>query len=259
VHWYGILYVVAIYVGVQIARRLVDVFGADESALWDLLPWAIGAGLLGGRLYYIAQNRQSYYLRHPEHILSFWEGGMAFFGAIAAVALTIMIFARVRHLSVLPILDIAAIFAAIGQPIGRIGNIINGDIVGYPTSLPWGTAYTNPNTLAPEVGVAYQPAAAYEILANVALLVGLWLILRRYRTPGLAACLYLLGYSASQFIVFFWRDNSIAALGLKQAQLTAIVTLCIGSIWLWLALRKRNPQLISAASRVQEGVESARS
>jgi phosphatidylglycerol:prolipoprotein diacylglycerol transferase len=257
VHWYGIMYVLAIFVGVQVARRFVAPFRAREDDLWGLLPWAIGAGLLGGRLYYVAQNRQSYYLSHPEHILASWEGGMAFFGAIGAVALTIVIFARVRHLPVLPILDVAAIFAAVGQPIGRIGNIINGDIVGYQTNLPWGTVYTSPHTLAPQVGVAYQPAAAYEILANIALLAVLWLVLRRFRPPGLAACLYLLAYSVTQFIVFFWRNNSIAALGLKQAQLTALVTFCLGLVWLSLSLRLRGPD--EARPSFEQGVTSARS
>jgi phosphatidylglycerol:prolipoprotein diacylglycerol transferase len=232
IRWYGILYVVAIYAGVRVAKRCVQAFGADEGELWNVLPWAIGAGLLGGRLYYVVQNRQSYYFAHPQHILAFWEGGMAFFGAIGAVLLTILIFAWGRRLPVLPMLDVAAVFAAVGQPIGRLGNIINGDIVGYPTNLPWGTFYTNIHTLAPEIGVAYQPAAAYEMLANLLIIAILWLVLRRWRPAGLAAGLYALGYSITQFVVFFWRSNSITALGLKQAQLTATVTLVASLVYL---------------------------
>ncbi len=224
IHWYGLFYVVAIIVGVEIARRYVTTFGADEDELWGFLPWAIGAGLLGGRLYYVLQNRQGYYLSNPEHILAAWEGGMAFFGAIGAVLIAAIIYAYRHRISLLPMLDVAAIFAAVGQPIGRIGNIINGDILGYQTSLPWGTAYTHPDSFAPQLGVAYQPAAAYEIIANLLLIGLMWLVLRRVRWPGLAAATYLLGYSVTQFIVFFERSNSIAAFGLKQAQLTAIVT-----------------------------------
>ena len=227
IHWYGIMYAVAIYFGVEVAKRYVSAFQADEQVLWDFLPWAIAAGLIGGRLYYVVQNRQSYYLAHPQHILAFWEGGMAFFGAIFAVLVATIVFARISRAALLPMLDVAAIFAAAGQPIGRIGNIINGDILGSPTSLPWGTIYTNPHSFAPQLGVAYQPAAAYEIICNILLLGVLYLVLHRWRPPGLAAGLYVLGYSITQFVVFFWRDNSIAALGLKQAQLTAIVTLVL--------------------------------
>jgi phosphatidylglycerol:prolipoprotein diacylglycerol transferase len=239
IRWYGIMYVVAISFGAWVALRFVNVFGADREVLWSLFPWAVAAGLLGGRLYYVAQNRQVYYLQHPQHILAFWEGGMAFFGAIIAVSVTMIWFAHRQGASIWPLLDTAAVFAAAGQPIGRIGNIINGDIVGYPTSLPWGTAYTNPSTLAPKLNVPYQPAAAYEILANLVLIVALWFLLRRWRPPGLAAGLYLAGYSVTQFVVFFWRANSVTLLGLKQAQLTAIVTFAVSLVFLWWAWHRR--------------------
>ncbi|HEX5367968.1 MAG TPA: prolipoprotein diacylglyceryl transferase [Dehalococcoidia bacterium] len=253
IHWYGIMYAVAIYIGVEVAKRYVTALHADEQVLWDFLPWGIAAGLIGGRLYYVVQNRQSYYLTHPEHILAFWEGGMAFFGAIGAVLIATIVFARLSRVSVLPMLDVVAIFAAVGQPIGRIGNIINGDIVGYKTSLPWGTIYTNPHSFAPQLGVAYQPAAVYEILANVVLLGVLWLVLHRWRPPGLAAGLYVVGYSLTQFAVFFWRNNSIAALGLKQAQLTAIVTLILSLAFVAvIALKERRQQVVRAGLEPRE-------
>lgn len=253
IHWYGIMYAVAIYIGVEVAKRYVTALHADEQVLWDFLPWGIAAGLIGGRLYYVVQNRQSYYLTHPEHILAFWEGGMAFFGAIGAVLIATIVFARLSRVSVLPMLDVVAIFAAVGQPIGRIGNIINGDIVGYKTSLPWGTIYTNPHSFAPQLGVAYQPAAVYEILANVVLLGVLWLVLHRWRPPGLAAGLYVVGYSLTQFAVFFWRNNSIAALGLKQAQLTAIVTLILSLAFVAvIALKERRRHVVRAGLEPRE-------
>ena len=247
IRWYGIMYVVAIYIATRVAQRFVAFFGADEEELWGVLPWCIGAGVLGGRLYYVVQNRQGYYLAHPQHILAITEGGMAFFGAIGAAAVTIIVYSRRRHVALLPMLDVAAVFAAVGQPIGRIGNIINGDIVGYPTHLPWGFVYTNPHSLAPSSTVAFQPAPVYEIIANLILLLAMWLVLRRWRPPGLATCLYLGGYAVTQFIVFFGRANSVTLLGLKQAQLTALVTFAFAVVVFWLTVghdhtRQKGPQ-----------------
>ncbi len=233
VHWYGLGYVLAIAVAAWVSLRIAPYFGADTEELWNVFPWAIVTGLIGGRLYFVVQNDQSYYLHHPQHILAAWEGGMAFFGAIIAVILTMIVFARVRGLSMWPFLDVAAIFAAVGQPFGRLGNIVNGDIVGYPTHLPWGTAYTNPHALAPALNVPYQPAAVYEILCNLALIAVLWFVLRRWRPAGAATALYITGYAVTQFLVFFWRANSVTALGLKQAQLTALVALAAGLALLW--------------------------
>jgi phosphatidylglycerol:prolipoprotein diacylglycerol transferase len=246
IRWYGIMYAVAIFVGARVARRYVDAFGADEQQLWDLFPWAIAAGLLGGRLYYVVQNRQSYYLHNPQHILAFWEGGMAFFGAIGAVAIALLVYAYIHKLSILPILDVAAVFAAVGQPIGRIGNIVNGDIVGRATDLPWGTIYTSRHTFAPETGVAYHPAAAYEIIANLLLLGVMWWVLRRWRPPGLAAALYLVGYATTQFVVFFIRSESITAFGLRQAQLTAIVVFFIGLAFTAYVVRRQQHARVEA-------------
>ena len=254
VHWYGIMYVVGIAVGARVALYFAPRLGADPDDLWALLPWGIAAGLIGGRLFYVVQNDQRYYVTHPQDIFAIWQGGMAFFGAIGGALIATVVFARERHIPLWPLLDVAAVFAAVGQPFGRIGNLINGDIVGYPTHVPWGIEYLNPHTFAPAVGVAYQPAPAYEILANLVLIAVLLVLLRRTHPPGTIAVAYLAGYSITQFIVFFWRANSITALGLKQAQLTSLVTLAISVVLLWwITYRRRTnyapPEPASPARR----------
>src|SRR2546421_14598 len=85
--------------------------------------------------------------------------------------------AKVERINPLVALDGGVLFAAAGQIFGRIGNIINGDIVGYRSNLPWATVSQNPhsflcmNLAAPpqcgSVATAVQPAAAYELLANI--------------------------------------------------------------------------------------------
>lgn len=228
IRWYGLMYVVGIAIGVVIVQRVATRLGASVDDLWDLFPFAFVAGLVGGRLYYVVQNDLSDYLRDPLEILAVWHGGMAFFGAIIGVMLAIVLLAWVKGLKLWPTLDAVALFAAIGQPFGRIGNIINGDVLGYSTSLPWGTAYTHERSFAPELGVPYHPAAAYSILANLVLLAALALVIRARVREGVVFATYLVGYSVTQFVVFFWRANTVTAFGLKQAQLTAIVIGVIG-------------------------------
>jgi phosphatidylglycerol:prolipoprotein diacylglycerol transferase len=235
IRWYGLGYVVGIIVGLWVAAPYARERGLTEEQIWRLVPWAIVAGLIGGRLYYVVQNDFGYYLRHPQHILAFWEGGMAFYGAIFAVVAVIAWFAWREHYPLWKFLDAGALFAVLGQAFGRIGNIINGDIVGYPTSLPWGTVYTNPHSLAPELGVAYQPAAAYELLFNLCFFAVLW-GLRRRLAPGWLFVIYIFGYCVGQFGIFFLRANSVLWLGLKQAQWTAIVVFVLTipvALWLY--------------------------
>jgi len=241
VHWYGVMYVVGISIAAWVVTKIAGRMGADLDALWDLFPIAIFTGLLGGRLYFVVQDGFGDYLRNPGDILALWDGGMAFFGAIIAVVATILVFARIRGISPWPIFDVVSVFAVVGQIFGRVGNIVNGDVIGAETSAPWGTAYTHPDSFAPQLGVPYHPAAVYSILANVLLLGVLYLAWRRYRYSGVTFGTYLVGYSVTQFAIFFWRNNPITAFGLKQAQLTAVVIGLLGAAILWWRFREREP------------------
>ena len=242
IRWYGVGYAVAFLVGLWLVGRYMRFRDIGEAAWGTLAFWSIVLGLVGARLYYDVQNGFIYYLTHPQDILAVWQGGMAYFGAIFTVPFLVFVWTRVRRLPFWTFADAAALFAAVGQPIGRIGNIINGDIVGYPSNLPWAIRYTHPQSLAPKLGVAYQPAAAYELLLGLVMLTIL-LLLWRYRRPqaGALFVLYLPMYAVSQFIVFFWRANSITAFGLKQAQLSAIVLFALSLVVL--ALWRRFPNL----------------
>lgn len=229
IRWYGIGYVVAIAVGLWFAARYTRDRGLDEDILWDTAFWAIIAGFIGGRLYYVIQNDPGDYLADPVRILEVWNGGMAFFGAILAVIATVVVIAWRRRWPVAPMLDVAALFALMGQPIGRIGNIINGDIVGPPTDVPWGFIYTHPDSFAPDATTAYHPAAVYELIANL-VLIGLLYPLRNKLAHGWFVAAYIAGYSVSQLIVFIWRSEPEMALGLQQAQWTAIILLALEAV-----------------------------
>lgn len=224
VRWYGLMYVVGIIAGVQVTLPYARGKGITEDQVWSVLGPCIVAGIVGGRLFYVVQQPLEPFLAQPWRIIATWEGGMAFYGAIGAVMLTLAVMCWKDRIPFWPLLDGAAIFAAVGQTFGRIGNLINGDILGAPTDLPWGIVYANPNSFAPSHTVAYQPAAIYEMLCNLVLIALLFVLRDRLKTPGLLATVYLVGYSVTQFVVFFLRySEPVVAFGLKQAQLTSIV------------------------------------
>src|ERR1700730_5828212 len=229
--WYGLMYVVGIVLGLWFIRGYTKRKGITQDTVYRILWWCIVAGLIGGRLYFVIQqpNFFSFYIKQPQHILATWEGGMAFFGAIFLVIPTIF---------------------------WRIGNIINGDIVGYRSNLPWATLYTNPHsffcqgladpTQCGQVFTAVQPAAAYEMLANIALLAIMLFLAYRLRRPGTLMLIYLFAFFVSQFFVFFVRDNLVVSFlglnwGLKQAQWTALVVFILLIPLTFLVLRFSKP------------------
>jgi phosphatidylglycerol:prolipoprotein diacylglycerol transferase len=259
IHWYGLAYVLAITIGVLVLRRWSRRLGVHDDQLYGLVLWVAIAGLIGGRLYYVVQQPDlvSNYLT-PSHwlnIISVWNGGMAFFGAIFAGSLALFFLAPRYGLSPFIALDGGAVFALVGQIFGRLGNVVNGDILGAQASqglvtVPastcasapciayvadphispaWSFVYVNKASFAPTF-VAYQPAQVYEMLMNVAMLLLIFPL--RYAFPRIRAGYFFVGYLAlyaiSQFIVFFWRGTEPytpflgLSASLKQAQWTAI-------------------------------------
>ena len=232
--WYGLMYVVAILMGLWVIRGYTARMGISNDIKYRVVWWCIVAGLIGGRLYFVIQqpNFVSYYLANPQHILATWEGGMAFFGAIFFVIPVLFWRAKVERVNPLVAIDAGVLFAAAGQIFGRIGNLINGDIIGYPSTLPWSTVYQNPNSYAclnpATCNVPVQPAALYELLANIVLLVIMLFLSHRLRRPGVLMLVYLFGYVTTQFLLFFARANTVVTFlglnwGLKQAQWTSFI------------------------------------
>jgi phosphatidylglycerol:prolipoprotein diacylglycerol transferase len=256
VHWYGLMYVVAICVGLFTILRYSRRLGLHEDQVWGLFIWTAIGGLIGGRLYFVIQqpNLVSDYLLKPYNIIAVWNGGMAFFGAIFLGSLTLFALAPRYGVDRFIAIDGGAMFAAVGQIFGRFGNIVNGDILGHaltsgpvaipanvcahsfcvsyvsdPHILPWAFVYLNPSSFAP-TGIPFQPAPVYEILLNLVALAILWPL--RFRLPRIKAgfffVLYAALYAVTQFIVFFARGTEpftpfLGIDGLKQAQWTAVV------------------------------------
>jgi phosphatidylglycerol---prolipoprotein diacylglyceryl transferase len=252
VHWYGIMYAVAFTAGFYfgVLPYLLP-RGVDKPYLERLLFTTIIFALLGARLYYVIQQPDlSYYLHNPIQIIAVWQGGMAFFGAIIAGAATCAWRAHRDHKSFWLLFDSAALFGVIGQPIGRIGNVINGDILGSPSSLPWATAYTNPHAVLQSccrLGVGYQPAAIYEALGTVLIGVVLFALVKKHVRPGVICITYVTGYAISQFLIFFLRDSEPAiGLGLKQAQWTGLFMLIVVVPLMILLWRRSAPNEQSA-------------
>lgn len=239
-HWYGLMYVVAIVMGLWLIRRYTARQGITENHVFRLLWWCVVAGVVGGRLYFVIQQPDLVpnYLLKPQHILATWEGGMAFYGAVFLIVPVLFWRASKERLNPLVVLDAGALFAACAQPFARIGNLINGDIIGYPSTLPWSTVYDNSaswacqNMAAGTCHVPVQPAAGYEILFNL-LLIGVLVCVARFtRRPGMLLLTYLSGYAITQFLVFFARANTVVPLftldwGLKQAQWTSLIVLLL--------------------------------
>ena len=228
IRFYGLAYAIAFIVGTAVATRHLERKGISSNVSGNIAFWTIVFGLIGARLYYDVQSGWWFYLTHPQHIFAFWEGGMAFFGAIFASLIVLVVMALRHHIPFWDLLDAGVLFAAVGQPIGRLGNVMNGEILGPPSNLPWAIRYTNPASMAPQLGVAYTPANLYEAIGTLLILAVLLYLRRRGVPSGVLGLTYLVLYPVSQLILFEWRtdyETPVLLWGLKQAQLTSVAML----------------------------------
>jgi phosphatidylglycerol:prolipoprotein diacylglycerol transferase len=130
---------VGITIGLLVVWPYAGAKGSHGSKLETNRFLGCSGGLLGGRLYYVIQQPLGPLWQSHGAFSHFWEGWHAHFtAAVLAVVITILICCKRMKNRLSGILDVTALFAVVGQFFGRIGNIINGDVIGYPTTLPGG-------------------------------------------------------------------------------------------------------------------------
>ena len=227
INWYGITLALGFIVGWFLVRGWAPKFDVPRDQIDGLLVWIITGTVIGARLYYIVQNNPGEYLRAPWQILAVWEGGLAYFGGLFGATLAAYLYTRREKLAFSWIADLFAPAIPIGSAIGRISCGLAGMDYGTPTKLPWGVVYTNPNSYAPTDGVPRHPDQFYELLGDL-IIAGILLKVRGRLPRGALFLLYLVLFSILRFFIFFVRGSvGPVALGLKNAQWTALVILAV--------------------------------
>jgi len=171
---------------------------------------------------------------------------MSFHGGFLGVLIALWFFARRRRKSLLDVTDFVAPLCPLGLAAGRLGNFINGELVGRPSNLPWAMVF-------PQVdNVPRHPSQLYEFgLEGVLLFVVLWIYSSRKRPRGAVSGLFLVGYGCARFIAEFARepDNFLGFLagGLTMGQWLSMPMIVIGIVmmlWAYRRARKDQPTLL---------------
>jgi phosphatidylglycerol:prolipoprotein diacylglycerol transferase len=237
--WHGIFAVLGILAAARLGLWLLGKDGVDASHAGDGVVWMVVAGLVGARLLYVWENIQLFtgqWLR----IFALTEGGISQWGGLFGAALGALIWTRRASISYLKVLDAAGPAAMIGLAVGRIGDVINGEHHGTPTSAPWGVEYVNPNTLG-EPGKIVHLEVGYEMILTLAIL-GLLLPLHqrlKKRFPdGVLGLIYLGLYAAGRFLLSFYRTDPSVFLGMRQAQVASLLMVVIAVVAIPILLRR---------------------
>jgi phosphatidylglycerol:prolipoprotein diacylglycerol transferase len=224
IHWYGIIMVAAIFIAALLASRYVERRGQDGNIIWSMLLWVVIPAIIGARLYYVfvqaprGPDGLGNYLAHPLQILAIWQGGIHIYGALIGGGIALLMYLAVKRLPPLLYLDAVGLALLPGQAIGRLGNFMNQELYGPPTTLPWGLRIDPAYRLAPYNNLAlypesvrFQPLFLYEMIWD---LLGFSLICwmaRRFEKrlrAGDIVLMYLIWYPTGRFFLEFFRTDS---------------------------------------------------
>ncbi len=247
--WHSVFAFIGMLAGAAVSIRCARYLVRDER----IYPFAIAVvigGLVGARVAHVTDN-PALYANDPLRALQFWSGGIGTMGAPIGSSVAGFFAARWLRLPVGFMFDISVIGIALGEAIGRIGDIVNGEHHSVPCAdLPWCVRYTHPNTLGQSTSV--HPIGAYDGLLMLAIFVALYVYWRRVRghPPESRIWLaYLLLLGGGRFLLSFLRTDPLFFAGLQQAQVLGL--LYLGAAAVTLPVLERRAAGLARAERAQ--------
>lgn len=239
---YGAFIAVAILVGGWLAAREAPRRGVDPGRVWDFVLIATLAGFVGSRAYFVLVSAPSWFRQHPWDIVAVWKGGMAIHGGLMAGLAAGIWFCRRHRIPFLRFADVVAPGLILGQTVGQIACLLNGDTYGKPTALPWAITFTDPRSFAP-LGVPLHPLQVYEGLAYLGVFLLVW-GLRRYSVrEGNLFLVYVAGYAMARFAMEFFRADPPTIGGLIVPQVFSVLALATIAVFFFVRQSARQPAL----------------
>ena len=211
VRWYGLMYVVAIIVGIFLVNREIKRRGLSITLddILDFVLITIPIAIVFARLYYVVFS-WNHYGQNLSDIYKIWEGGLAIHGGLIGGAIALVIFTKWKKISFWKFADVIAPSLILGMALGRFGNFMNGDAYGTPTDSIFGIVFPRESpagSIFPEEHI--HPTMLYEMTGDL-LIFGLlmFLRLRPYR-DGFLISVYAMLYAALRFVVEIFRGDAL--------------------------------------------------
>ena len=161
VRWYGLLFAIGFLFGYSHGEKMFKHENIDLKWLESLFIYLIVATIIGARLGHVLFYGWDYYSQHPIEILYVWQGGLASHGGVLGIIIAMLIWSKyVSKRSILWVLDRVVVPSIFVGALIRFGNLMNSEIYGMPTTLPWGFIFERNHET-----VAKHPTQIYEALS----------------------------------------------------------------------------------------------
>lgn len=212
VHWYGMMYVLALITALYVGKYFMKKDKLDfSSAQIDIYFIYVEIGvILGARLGYILfyDTHTSYYLIHPWQIFNPFQNGefvgirgMSYHGAVIGFIIGSYLYSKKHNVSLGMIMDLVALAIPLGFVFGRIGNFLNQELVGRVTDVSWGILVD---------GVLRHPSQLYEaILEGLGVFLVVYFYKQYKKFSGELILVYAMSYGIFRTIAEIYRAPDV--------------------------------------------------
>ncbi len=240
IRWYGLLFACGFLFGYNHGERMFKFEKIDIKWLESLFIYLIVATVLGARLGHVFFYGWDYYSQHPEEILMVWHGGLASHGGVLGIIIALIFWShKVSKRPVIWILDRVVVPSALVAALIRTGNLMNSEVYGIETVLPWGIIFERNGET-----VAKHPTQIYEALSYLAtfgvMIYTYWKTNYRNRQGFILGVFFVMIFSARFFIEFIKEDQESfeAGMMLNMGQWLSIPFILAGAYLISRSLKK---------------------
>ncbi len=264
VRWYGLLVVSGALAAAWYAAWYIKRKGENPEIVWDALVWLLVSGIVGARIWYVVADiigGSRRYLDDPLSVIYVNQGGLNILGGVMLAAVVGWYYCKRNKIDFWLLADAVGPGALLGQAIGRLGNYINQELYGPPTTLPWGIPIEqahrmtpwNDMTQYPFETTRFHPTFAYEMIWNL-VFVGLltWVIVKygdRLKIGVIAASSLIIAGVGRAWIELFRPDQPrFFDTAVSTSMLVSLIFALVGVFILLVKLGKISVPFMSAGS-----------
>jgi phosphatidylglycerol---prolipoprotein diacylglyceryl transferase len=244
VRYYGLFWLIGFVIAYFVLIHLVKIreINMTKDDVSDFLVYVIVGIIIGARLFYVLVYNPQYYLQNPMESLAIWNGGLSFHGGFLGAIAAGLLFIKRKKLNFYDIADLTVVPLAFGLALGRIGNFLNGELVGHISNVPWCIDYSKSNFLYDSIEGCRHPSQIYASIKNFIIFGVLWSIKGKNLPKGFMFWTFVTLYSSFRLIVGFFRapdpQLGFIFLNLTMGQLLNIIMFLVGIYFLHKVYKK---------------------
>ena len=264
IRWYSLLFALGFIVGYYIMASMFKRENVSIQLLDKLTIYVVISTIIGARVGHCLFYEPDIYLKDPLKIILPFEGklgedfrftgfqGLASHGGALGVLLGLFIYCYRVKKPYIWILDRMAVVTALAGMCIRLGNLMNSEIYGEQTSLPWGFKFMREQLYNPLITVVPKhPTQIYEALAYLGIFILLLWLYRKSNgnpLPGLLTSLFFILVFTARFLIEFIKENQVdfeEKMAMNMGQWLSLPFIVAGAVILYLALKEKLPRLSS--------------